>query len=293
MLFRADDANMRRRSALHRVRRLADRFQGRTTLKWEQRVVARKFIPAMRECAAKADLLLLDAPVRPGLRDIAMGTSAERLLRRIQQPVLVVRRRARRGYRHVLVAVDLSTDPQKAIAYAQTLAPFAKVSLLHAYRAQYEGKMRYVGVSEAAIRWHRTEASTSAATRMVDIAVSCLPTNDARLLLAHGYPVTRLLEKAQEVRADLIVVTKRERSLARALLEDSVSLQLVTRSPCDVLVVPQDAGFGNGAFGSAGICNIAQSHRLDAGQMIDENTTTMDGRLDAAFRGTVSRRNGR
>jgi hypothetical protein len=42
-----------------------------------------------------------------------------------------------------------------------------------------------------------------------------------------------------------------------------------------------------------GICNIAQSHRLDAEQVIDENATTMDGRLDAAFRGTVSRRNGR
>jgi nucleotide-binding universal stress UspA family protein len=260
MLFRADDANMWRRSALHRVRKLADRFQEGTTLKCEQRVVARKFIPAMREFAAKADLLLVGVPVRPGLRDIAMGTSAERLLRRIQQPVLVVRRRPRRGYRHVLVAVDLSTDPQRAIAYAKSLAPFAKLSIVHAYRAPYEGKMRYVGVSEATIRWHRAEAGTAAATRMVDLAVSCLPASDVRLLLAHGYPATRLLEKAQEVGADLIVVTKRERSLARALLEDSVSLQLVSRSPCDVLVVSQDAGFGNGASRGAGICNIAQSH---------------------------------
>ena len=67
----------------------------------------------------------------------------------------------------------------------------------------------------------------------------------ARLLQRHvearyhettGEPAERLVEKATELGADLLVVGRRSRSPLRALL-GSVSSRVVRRAACDVLVV--------------------------------------------------------
>jgi len=47
----------------------------------------------------------------------------------------------------------------------------------------------------------------------------------------------RVVETAGEMRADLIVVGSRHRSLIERLLFRSVSGELVVEAPCDVLVV--------------------------------------------------------
>jgi len=51
-----------------------------------------------------------------------------------------------------------------------------------------------------------------------------------------GEPAEQLVETAENVEADLIVVGRRNRSPLRALL-GSVSSRVVRRAPCDVLVV--------------------------------------------------------
>ena len=51
-----------------------------------------------------------------------------------------------------------------------------------------------------------------------------------------GEPAEQLVEKAQELGADLLVVGRRSRNPLRTLL-GSVSSKVVRRAPCDVLVV--------------------------------------------------------
>jgi nucleotide-binding universal stress UspA family protein len=52
------------------------------------------------------------------------------------------------------------------------------------------------------------------------------------------------LEKKRALGADLIIVTKREQSFAEELLLESVTLQILARSHCDVLVVRQPVAGG-------------------------------------------------
>lgn len=232
------DAHEALESGAKRARELAGDIRARSGLRVEQRVVSGKVVPTIRELASQADLTIVGASAAHPLRALTVGSTVERLSRRIQQPMLVVARPARESYRQVLVAVDLSTDATNAMAYVRSLAPGAKLNLVHVYRAPYEAKLRYAGATEQSIYRHRAEAQMAAAAGMTDLVLSHLPGSDVRVLLAYGYAIPRLMEQAQGVGADLIVVTKRKPSLVRELLVESTTPRVLARSHCDVLVVP-------------------------------------------------------
>ena len=220
-----------------RLQRLANDVRRRTGLLVDERVESGDVVKTTQKFASEADLTILGAPGGRPLRDFVLGCTAQRLLRQMKRPLLVVRRPAGESYQRVLVAVDLSTDAAHAMAYAQMLAPRAEISLVHAYRAPYEGKMQHAGVADELIRKYRTEAQAAAASGMVELVASHPFSPNVRALLVHGYAIPTLLEKEREVGADLIVVTKREQSLAADRLLESVTLALLARSRCDVLVV--------------------------------------------------------
>jgi nucleotide-binding universal stress UspA family protein len=237
-LLRRRDGDREPQSATTRIRELARHVRERTGIRVDERIVSGKTVPTLRRFAADADLTIVGtSDVRP-LRDFTIGSTVQRLARRLERPMLVVNRHARARYRQVVVAVDLATDPATALASARALAPGAKLNLLHAYRAPYEPQLHYAGVSEEAIYSHRAEARMAAASALTDRVLSHLPESDVRLLLTHGYPVPTLLQKASDVGADLLVVRKSEPSLVRELLVESVTQQVIGRSRCDVLVVP-------------------------------------------------------
>ena len=62
------------------------------------------------------------------VRRIALGTTAERLLRTTRRPLLVVKQKAHERYRRVLVPVDFSPSSAQALALARRVAPDARRS---------------------------------------------------------------------------------------------------------------------------------------------------------------------
>jgi universal stress protein E len=83
-----------------------------------------------------ADLVVLAAPQRRR-RDSIIGTTAERLLRAIERPVLVVHRAVQGSYSRVAMAVDLSNTSLPMIQAAARLGVLdnAETTLLHATSA--------------------------------------------------------------------------------------------------------------------------------------------------------------
>jgi nucleotide-binding universal stress UspA family protein len=94
----------------------------------------------------EADLVVLAAPQRRRL-DSIFGTTAERLLRAMQRPVLVVHRRTTFSYRRVSMAVDLSNAAVPMIQAATRLGMLerAETTLLHATAPPLEGMLKTVG----------------------------------------------------------------------------------------------------------------------------------------------------
>lgn len=70
--------------------------------------------------------------------DFIVGTTVDHLVRSASIPVLVVKRRARNPYRHLLVATDFSDCSRTALEAASGLFPDAALTLVHSYHAAYE-----------------------------------------------------------------------------------------------------------------------------------------------------------
>src|SRR4030065_554876 len=155
--------------------------------------------------AAGAGLVVLGAHGRGELKDWLLGTTTERVVRKGDRPVLVVKRPPEGPYRHVLVAVDFSDTSRRALALAAHLAPRAHLTLLHAHESWYEARL--TDMSEEERRHLRQEHEQSVRAQMAALAQETgLDTNRFTLLVRYGYPPTAIVKTIADQHADLVAV---------------------------------------------------------------------------------------
>ena len=173
------------------------------------------------------------------LRDVILGTTAERLVGRCECPILVVRKPPEEAYRSVLVAVDLLPGSENALAVAAQIAPNAKMAAVHAYHVPFESTLHRAGVAMKEIEQYR---STAFHTALQGIStMSGTATGDPTRFLPivdRGHAARLILEHEQALSADLLVIGKRQRSAAEALILGSTTRHVLADAGCDVLVVP-------------------------------------------------------
>lgn len=190
------------------------------------------------ETASDFDLLVLGAHGRHPVRAMALGTTSQRILGKMRQPVLVVRRKPEKPYQRVLVAVDFSPNSHKALAYSSVIAPQALIYLVHVFEPLFEMRMISVGVSDKTIEEYRIKAHSEAELEMTRFIKEV--GMDPRKLVRHveyGRPPGKLLEMAEKWDPDLIIVGKHGRSRVEELLLGSITVHMISLSQCDVLVV--------------------------------------------------------
>lgn len=82
------------------------------------------------------------------------------------------------------------------------------------------------------------EPTEIAASDLAQQAREQLPANAGHItVIRRGDPADELMAVAREHEADLIVIGRRGRDVAARVLMGSVAARIVTRAPCDVLVV--------------------------------------------------------
>lgn len=188
--------------------------------------------------ALDADLLVLGAHGSSLVRDLIVGSTTERVLRRTGRPLLVVRRPAPRGYRQVLIPVDFSARSLKAIEVARRLAPKAALVLLHTFEVPLEGRLRHAGVSEQELAALRASAQREGETRMAElIARAGLPAAALHSLVLYGDPSVQILEHERLQGSELIVIGKRGQNSLEDLLLGSVTKHILSQAQSDVLVI--------------------------------------------------------
>lgn len=222
---------------------LAADLAARTGVAATARVEQGEVLPAILAAAQQAALLVVGAHGWNPLRDLILGSTAERLLGRCRRPVLVVRRPARGPYRRVVAAMDFSPQSLAALAMAMRIAPRADIVLVHAFGIPFEGKLRIAGVDEERLREYRVQARHEALSEMIS-TVASIGGDRSRLAhaVAHGHPPQLILSKARQLRADLVVIGKRGRSAAGDFLLGSVTRHVLADAKCDVLAVQEPAG---------------------------------------------------
>ena len=194
------------------------------------------------KASAPVDLLVLGVRGANTIRDLLLGTTAERILNKARTPILIVRCLSSDSYQRVLAPVDFSAYSQKALELATRVAATAIVTAVHAYIVPFEGYLRLGGSPDAQITAYRVQEKLKADAQMRDL-LDIFGTNHARLhgVVVHGDPTPAILQMEEQMQADLIVIGKRGRSAMSDALIGSVTRRTIANARCDVLVLPSHA----------------------------------------------------
>jgi nucleotide-binding universal stress UspA family protein len=187
--------------------------------------------------AIDADLLVMGARGAGFMRELLVGSTTERVLRKTTRPLLVVKQMAHEPYRRVLVPIDFSPRGLDALRLVQRVAPQAEYVLLHAFEVPFEGKLRYAGVEESALSGLRINARRAAAAKMNElVAQAGVDENRVRRIVVHGEATAQVLEHEQAQDCDLIAIGKRGMGMIGEMLLGSVTKHILAQSAADVLV---------------------------------------------------------
>lgn len=196
-------------------------------------------LPTLAEQVAQyaADLVLVSSKGEDFIRHWTLGSTAERLIRLLKCPMLVVKQSTQVGYRRVMIAVDFSDWSLSSIQLAQQIAPDAHYVLAHVFDVPEEGKLRMAGVSEFDIINYRNELMQE---RQVDLKrlAQQAGLSDAQWspLVMKGNASSRLLEAEEEQDIDLIVLGKHGKGWFEEMLLGSTTKHLLTDSRTDLLI---------------------------------------------------------
>ncbi len=185
----------------------------------------------------RPDLIVIGAHGRGAWQQFFLGGTAARILAQAACPVLVTRRPCTADYRQALAAVDLGPRSETVLRVALVVAASARVTLVHAYQAPFEARLRNKEFPEADIR-HYAEREARAAERNLDalLADPELAGLDIARRIVHGDPNPALPEAIRELDADLIVAGRHGGTRIGEALMGSVPRFLAYYADCDVLI---------------------------------------------------------
>jgi nucleotide-binding universal stress UspA family protein len=228
-----------REVAAQRLSEQAARFAGIPGLKVEYQIEVGRPHAVVIEHAKETDsMIVIGAHGGHAVRDWVQGSMVERVLNMTGQPLLVVKQPAQKPYQHVLVPVDFSLSSAAAVQAAISIAPQAQITLLNVFEIPFENKLRFAGISDAELESYRlsskqqVERDMSAFIReLPDLAVK------PQVSIEYGYAPEVILEQADQLSCDLIVMGRYGKSSMEQLLLGSVTEYVTTTCDCDVMVV--------------------------------------------------------
>jgi len=182
-----------------------------------------------------AELIVLGI-TRHTTYELFYGTTAERIIRFGNLPVLLVKEPVVHDYGRVLVAADNSPAAQRALEFAAAIAPGAEFHLLHAIDVPFTG---FLGPeTEAQIRQERERNFKNAFEKGLRAQAERLGNGGLRATfhLEEGEIVSVIRDQAARLAPDLLAIGSHGGSGLRHALVGSVAGRMLSDPPVDVLV---------------------------------------------------------
>lgn len=199
-----------------------------------------------RANAMHAELIVMGRGGERALREVFLGSTAERVIRASSAPVLVVRLPARRAYQHPALALELQPAPHDVIAGMLRVVsgPRPRVTVVHTFDAYYG--LASLGLSDEELAHRHEELAHGASRELARILAASverarIAPRDApswRYLVEAGSPRINIEKAVRRLGADLLVLGTRGRKGIAHMLLGSVAGDVLREVPCDVLVVP-------------------------------------------------------
>lgn len=189
------------------------------------------------------DLLVLGSHRRQILRDVFVGTTAERTIRNVHCPVLMVNGPPVGHWRHVLLTTDLTEQAGSALRRFAgcELGEGAVQSLLHVFDAPSLRPALSVSSDEAVQEDYLEDLRDEAQHELQKFVDRFGIGRPVRMVRHQDATVAdEILKAAGEVKADLIVLTAQGKGTVARIVLGSVTLQVLKDAHIDVLVMPTD-----------------------------------------------------
>ena len=178
------------------------------------------------------DLSIVGQPGKPNLKEFFTGTTAERVMRFSERPVLMVNQYASGPYKRVLVAVDFSESARQALDCACRIAPQAEIRVVHVWRPPVWGRASDRREADEANQRLRTQEEQQLRTFIEHgTAGRRFP-----LEIVDGEPEAAVREALGRVNADLLALGTHARGRTPTALIGSLAREFLVTAPCDVLV---------------------------------------------------------
>lgn len=185
-----------------------------------------------RAHTVEADVICMGRHGRTSLVELRIGSTAIKVVRHGDVPVLIVRSPAPSSYQKAIIAVDLTLASSKVLKAAK---PFLQetnhVEVLHASSVPFED---YVVVSGDRADEYREDALKGAIKDLNGLVTKSGLKAEGRVL--GGDARLLIVEEAKATGAELIVVGTHGRKGVRKLILGSVAEWIMTHASCDVLV---------------------------------------------------------
>jgi len=192
-----------------------------------------------------ADLLVIGPHRRQALKDVFVGTTAERTIRASDRPVLMANDVPAGPYRHALVAVDMSDGSADAVRALQRLgiADAIAVSAVHVFDAPGTGLLVRTHSSMEQIKEYlageQERAAGELAAFLGNLGLDTVRTVTKRLETSVANAICLA---ADEAAADLVVIGTRGRTGIAKVFLGSVAEETLRISHRDVLAIPPCRG---------------------------------------------------
>lgn len=186
-----------------------------------------------------AELIVLGMHREDAFKDMFRGTTAERVIRASNVPILLVKERTRDPYRQVLVGVDFSVYSRRAIEFAVKLVPAGQFHLVHAYDVPFKGFL-YGRDTEREVSKQQEAEFQRMVEEEMGTFLSTLRTEAPKLerIMRQGLVRDVIHQQVDGLKPDLLVVGTHGRTGVAGAFLGSVAEDLLRNPPCDVLAVP-------------------------------------------------------
>lgn len=200
--------------------------------------------------SAGAELIVMGRGGGRALRDVFLGSTAERVIRRGLLPVLVVRLPARAPYARPALALDVDGAAANVLSLLLRVIPppRPRVALIHACEIPY-GRLVYPSLSEDDGANLRNEIEDAGSRRLTTLIEDCLAQantlpGDAPAWKSHvryGSPRRVIARAVQTMSTDLLVLGTHGYTGVAHVFLGTVAGDVLREVACDVLVVPPAA----------------------------------------------------
>lgn len=194
---------------------------------------------ASRDCAP--DLLVIGSHRRQLLRDLFLGTTAERTIHSVSCPVLMVNAPPAGAYRHVMLTTDLSTRSRSTIERFASLKMSGptRTAVLHVFDAPALGLATRRAIPKHERDHYVAAVREEASLQLSGFLAGCDLTL-AELMVRQNTDgaSNEILAAAGDAAVDLVVIGTQGKSGLAKWLIGSVAQDVLRRAPMDVLAIP-------------------------------------------------------